>query len=107
MDRIWIFEPVRRRRRESGLVVVNVRPAARRSSVLSLAYTAAETGTGVEVSDELVWLGEAEPELLPQVAQGVARRAAGRGSGRRLPFREFRVDGSEERYSELVAGVGP
>jgi hypothetical protein len=76
VDRLWIFPPMRRGRRESGLVAVSVFGTAgeERRRLLTVAYTAERTGRGLTIEPVFTQEGEAPPELLPRVMEGVVRR---------------------------------
>lgn len=99
IDRLWIFPPIRRGRRERGLVAVSLRrEAGERRLLLTAAYQAERTGRGLTVEHTFQEEGEAPPELLPRVMEGVVRRA-GQGHG---DAREVAVDGSAERFEALL-----
>jgi hypothetical protein len=76
MDRIWIFPPLVRGRKEWGLVAVSCLtddPSQR--SVVTGRYAAELTGTGVLFESEFVSEGRAPPDRLPVVMDGVVRRS--------------------------------
>lgn len=98
IDRIWIFPPVRRGRRERGLVAVSTfQPEAERRTMVTVAYNAEHTGKGVTVEPTFTWEGEAPPDRFPPVMQGVVRRA---GEGEEP--REVEIDRSPQRFEELM-----
>ena len=99
IDRLWIFPPVRRGRREQGLVAVTLfQPGEPRRAVVTVAYTAEHTGRGVTVEPTFADVGAAEPDRFPPVMQGVVRRA-GEGSGEP---REVEIGGSAARFEEMM-----
>jgi hypothetical protein len=99
IDRLWIFPPVRRGRRETGLVAVSLfQPGHERREVVTVAYNAEHTGKGVTVEPTFTGVGEAEPDRFPPVMQGVVRRA-GEGSGEP---REVHIEAEPTRFEELM-----
>jgi hypothetical protein len=99
VDRLWIFPPVRRGRREQGLVAVSLfQPGQERRAVVTVAYNAEHTGKGVTVQPVFTDVGEAEPDRFPPVMQGVVRRA-GEGAGEP---REVQIEADPTRFEELM-----
>jgi hypothetical protein len=99
IDRLWIFPPVRRGRREQGLVAVSLfQEGQERREVVTVAYTAEHTGKGVTVEPTFATVGEAPPDVFPPVMQGVVRRS-GDDSG--AP-REVVVEASPTSFEELM-----
>jgi len=100
LDRLWIFPPVRTGRREQGLVAVStfLDAAADRRSMVTVAYKAEHTGKGVTVEPTFTREGEAVPDLLPRVIQGVVRR----GGDEKGEAREVLVERSAEAFEELL-----
>ncbi len=102
VDRLWLFPPHRRGRREHGLVAASGwaegSPPAERDGegrvLATLAYRAEETGRGVTFESRFREEGEAPVDRLPRIMAGVVRRAPtgagdpavaeGRGEVRRL-----------------------
>ncbi len=66
--------------------------------MVTVAYNAEHTGTGVTVEPIFTREGEAPADRFPPVMQGVVRRA-GEGSGEP---REVEIDASPERFEELM-----
>ena len=100
IDRLWIFPPVRRGRREQGLVAVStfVDDVEDRRSMVTVPYVAEHTGQGVSVAPTFTREGEAPPDRFPGVIEGVVRR-----SGDELGEpREIDIDGSAARFEELL-----
>lgn len=100
MDRLWIFPPVRKGRREQGLVAVStfLDDAEDRRSMVTVKYVAEHTGQGVTVTPAFMREGDAPPDRFPTVIEGVVRR-----SGAELGEpREVEIDGDPARFEELL-----
>lgn len=96
IDGLWRFPPLRRGRRESGLLAAGVFPPGSpeglspggpeaaaplptpgipdRRILVTLAWRAEETGKGVTFEPRFAEEGEAPPDRLPRVMAGVVRR---------------------------------
>jgi hypothetical protein len=99
VDRLWIFPPVRKGRREQGLVAVSTFLVGEdRRVMITVAYTAEHTGTGVTFDAAFTQEGEAPPERFPSVMAGVVRRS-GEGLGE---AREVKIHGSAEKFEQLL-----
>lgn len=99
IERLWIFPPARRGRRERGLVAVStLRDGEERRGMVTVAYSAEQTGTGVAFEPIFTLEGEATPDRFPSVMRGVVRRA-GEAQG---DAREIAIDGSAEKFEELM-----
>jgi len=99
VDRLWIFPPARRGRREQGLVAVSTYlDGEERRVMVTVSYNAEHTGQGVSVDTSFTQEGEAPPERFPGVMAGVVRRA-GEGQGE---AREVEIGGSAEKFEELL-----
>jgi len=104
IDRLWIFPPLRRGRRERGLVAASLHAGeGERRLLVTAAYQAERTGRTLTVEHTLHEEGEAPPELLPRVMEGVVRRA---GDGFGDP-REVAVDRSALTFSALMDEFDP
>ena len=102
VDRLWIFPPVRRGRREQGLVAVSTfLDGEDRRVIITAAYTAEQTGGGVTFEASFTQEGEAPPERFPSVMAGVVRRS-GEGLGE---AREVEILGSAEKFEQLLEEV--
>ena len=102
VDRLWIFPPVRRGRREQGLVAVSTfLDGEDRRVIITAAYTAEQTGGGVTFEASFTQEGEAPPERFPSVMAGVMRRS-GEGLGE---AREVEILGSAEKFEQLLEEV--
>jgi hypothetical protein len=103
VDRIWIFPPLVRGRREWGLVAVSGLTEEPTQRVLYTArYSAELTGTGKTFESEVSLEGSAPPDRLPRVMDGVARR-----SDLQLgDAKEVEIQGDADRLQELVKSYG-
>lgn len=100
IDRLWIFPPVRRGRREQGLVALStfLDGSDDRRGLVTAAYAAEHTGRGVSVTPSVSHEGEAPPDRFPTVIEGVVRR-----SGDELGEpREVEIGGEPARFEELL-----
>lgn len=100
VDRVWVFPPRIKGRRESGLVVVSRFPpdgATERRDLFTASYAAERTGKGLTVEWGLSEEGTAPPDRLPPVMEGVVRRAGGDED----EPREVGLGGDLERIEEL------
>jgi hypothetical protein len=113
IDRLWIFPPLIRGRREWGLVAASVFPdgaAAEgagaedaRRGLHTAPYTAERTGQGLVVTNELLEQGELPSDRLPRVMSGVVHR-----SPEELGEpREVKIEGSIEAVAALMAEFDP
>ena len=99
MDRLWVFPPLKRGRRERGLVAASVfLEGEERRSVLTASYTAERSGLDLRIDASFTQEGDAPPEFLPRVMEGVVRRA---GEGLGEPT-EVEIDGDADRFEALL-----
>jgi len=104
VDRLWIFPPIKRGRRERGLVAVSLfLEGEERRRILTVSYSAERTGHGLTVDHSFHEEGDAPPELLPRVMEGVVRRA---GEAYGEP-RQVEIEGDPERFGALVDEFDP
>ena len=99
IDRLWLFPPVRRGRREQGLVAVSTfLEGQERRGMVTVAYTAEHSGAGVSIETSFTQEGEAFPERFPAVMLGVVNRT------RETPgeAREVEISGSGQKFEELM-----
>jgi hypothetical protein len=76
VDRIWIFPPLVRGRKEWGLVTVAcLTEDGSQRALVTGRYTAELTGKGLVFESEFASEGLAPPERFPRVMDGVARRS--------------------------------
>ena len=76
MDRLWLFPPLIRGRKEWGLVAVSCHtqdPPKR--ELITGRYLAELTGLGISFQPEVTSEGLAPPDRLPRVMDGVVRRS--------------------------------
>jgi hypothetical protein len=104
LDRLWIFPPMRRGRRERGLIAVCAfREGEERRSLVTVTYTAEHSGKeGVSVETSFTHEGEAPADRFPGVMRGVVLRS---GKERGEP-REIEVAGSAEKLDDLLEELG-
>mgnify|MGYP001420073793 FL=1 len=101
IDRLWLFPPVRRGRREQGLVAVSTfLEGQQRRAMVTVAYTAEHSGAGVSIETWFTQEGEALPERFPAVMLGVVNRT------KETPgeAREVEISGSGQKFEELMEG---
>lgn len=98
LDTLWIFPPLARGRRESGVVVAGCLAPDRRRLLVTAAYTAEETGKGIDFRLTLQHQGAAPADRLPRVVAGVSDRT-GAESG---TAREIVLGGELERFEALL-----
>ncbi|MGD2071670.1 MAG: hypothetical protein PVI57_23600 [Gemmatimonadota bacterium] len=120
LDRIWIFPPLTRGRREWGLVAAGRKVGepsgaaedeggapgdrnTRRRSLFVAPYTAERTGRGLYLDMRLEEQGEAPVDRLPRIMDGVVRRA---GDDLGDP-REIEVAGDADRFEEFLEEFDP
>lgn len=103
-DRLWIFPPLRRGRREWGLVAASCyMENQERRRLVTATYVAERTGRSLRIEPALNVEGDATPDLLPRVMNGVVRR-----SGEALGDpREIEVSGRSENLDELLSEFDP
>ena len=103
MDRVWIFPPLVRGRKEWGLVAVSCRtedPDQR--ELLTGSFVAELTGQGPVFQPQVASEGSAPPDRLPRIMDGVVRR-----SDLQLEVpREVEVGGDPDRFQALVSEYG-
>ena len=104
IDRLWIFPPLIRGRREWGLVAASVFTAdGERRGLHTAPYTAERTGQGLQITFDLLEQGDAPPDRLPRVMSGVVHRSAEELG----EAREVAVEGSPGTIAELMAEFDP
>ena len=100
MDRLWIFPPLRRGRRERGLVAVSVYlDGEERRSLLTASYNGERSGVDLTIESSFTQEGDAPPDFLPRIMEGVVRRA---GEGLGEPT-EVKIEGDPERFETLLS----
>jgi len=103
IDRVWIFPPLIRGRKEWGLVAVSgLTGDPLRRTLYTARYSAELTSTGTSLEFGVTVEGEAPPDRLLRVMDGVARR-----SDLQLgEAREFEIGGDAGRFLVLVKERG-
>ena len=104
IDRLWIFPPLIRGRKEWGLVAASVYTEEdERRKLHTAPYTAERTGAGLTVTNDLHEQGWAPPGNLIRVMSGVVHR-----SPEELGEpREVVVEGIAEVLADLMAEFDP
>lgn len=104
VDRLWIFPPIRRGRRERGLVAASLfLEGDERRRIVTVTWAAERNGRTLTVDQAFHDEGDAPPDFLPRVMEGVVRRA---GEGYGDP-REVEIGGDPERFAALVDEFDP
>ncbi len=101
MDRVWIFPPRVRGRKESGLLVVSrfaLDGDPERRRLFTASYSAERTGKGLTLDWSLSEEGAAPPDRFPPVVAGVGRRAGDTEVGPR----NIGLEGDPDRLAELL-----
>jgi len=99
IDRLWLFPPVCRGRREQGLVAVSIfLEGEERRAMVTVAYTAEHSGAGVSIETSFTQEGEALPDRFPAVMVGVVTRTKGTHG----EAREVEISGSGQKFEELM-----
>lgn len=99
LDRLWIFPPMVRGRKEWGLVAAGCFAEGGHLRLVTASYSAERTGAGLEVDMRVREEGSAPPDRFPRVMQGVARRSE-------LDLGEARlveISGNQESFEDLMA----
>ncbi len=98
VDRLWIFPPLIRGRREWGLVAAGCFDGSGARRLVTARYAAQRTGKGLYLDTQLVDQGVAPADRLPRVMEGVVKRGpAPLGSPR-----PEEVGGSAEAFDALM-----
>lgn len=105
LDRLWIFPPMRRGRRERGLIAVSAFQAGEeRRSLLTVTYVAEHSGKeGVKVETAFTREGEAPADRFGAVMKGVVLR----GGEERGEPKEVEIGGSAESLEQLIDEFDP
>ena len=98
IDRLWLFPPRVRGRREQGLLVASCFAGESSRRLVTVRYSAERTGKGLYFDARLVDEGMAPPARVPAMMRGVADRSPDPlGSPR-----EVDVGGDAEAFGALV-----
>ena len=99
IDRLWIFPPLRKGRNERGLVAASLfLDEGERRRVLTVSYVAHRSGLELSVEPKLSEEGDAPPELLPRVMDGVVRRAGENHSD----ARPVAIEGDPDAFQSIL-----
>ena len=104
IDRLWIFPPLVRGRREWGLVAASCFDGQGARRLVTARYEAERTGKGLYLDSRLLDEGVAPPDRLPRVMEGVVKRGPEPLGSPRL----VEVGGGAEAFDALMgdfAGV--
>lgn len=112
IDRIWIFPPLVRGRREWGLVAAGCFDGGGARRLVTARYSAERTGRGLYLDTRLLDEGVAPSDRLPRVMEGVVRRGPEPlGSPRVVEldggvdaYESFMADFPGDLFEEAVAG---
>ncbi len=98
IDRLWIFPPLIRGRREWGLVAAGCFEGSGARRLVTARYAAQRTGKGLYLDTQLVDQGVAPADRLPRVMEGVVKRGpAPLGSPR-----PAEVGGSADAFAAVI-----
>jgi len=103
IDRLWIFPPLRKGRKEWGLVAASCFADGGMRRLITASYQAERTGTSLTVDCAMTEEGQAPAERLPRVMMGVERRSELALGDPRM----FDVGGEEDRFTELLEEFDP
>lgn len=112
VDRLWVFPPLVRSRREWGLVAAGCFEGRDARRLVTAAYSAERTGRGLYLEVRLLDEGVAPPDRLPRVMAGVVQRAPEtlghprivEIGGEASAFDALMSDFGSELFAESVAG---
>lgn len=103
LDRLWIFPPIRKGRRENGVLAAGCFAEDERRLLVTLAYRAEETGKGVTFEHAFQEEGEAPVDRLAGIIEGVVQRF-GEAPG---DPRSVALDGDPEVFRALLEELDP
>ena len=115
IDRLWVFPPLIRGRREWGLVAASCFDGGTARRRVTATYAAQRTGRGLYLDTALLDQGVAPADRLPRVMEGVVRRGPAPLGGPRIvevggaeeAFDAFMEDFADELFKEAVKGPPP
>lgn len=103
VDRLWVFPPLVRSRREWGLVAAGCFEGRDARRLVTAAYAAERTGRGLYLDVRLLDEGVAPPDRLPRVMAGVVRRAPEPLGHPRI----VDIGGEADAFDALMSDFGP
>lgn len=102
IDRLWIFPPLIRGRREWGLVAASSFEGQRARRLVTARYSARRTGRGLYLDARYLDQGVAPADRLPRVMEGVVRRGPAPLGGPRV----VEVGGDPAAFDAFMKGFG-
>ena len=103
IDRLWVFPPLIRGRKEWGLVAASCFADGGARRLYTAQYTAERSGASLTVEAGMAEEGQAPPDRLPRVMNGVVRRSEiDLGEPRTVE-----IAGDPERFQELMSEFDP
>ena len=103
IDRLWLFPPLIRGRREWGLVAASCFADGGARRLYTAQYSAERSGTSLTVDAGIAEEGQAPPDRLPQVMIGVVRRSqVDLGEPRTVE-----ISGDADKFQELMSEFDP
>lgn len=103
IDRLWIFPPLVRGRREWGLVAASCFDENGSRRLVTARYAAERTGKGLFLDTRLADEGSAPSDRLPRIMEGVAARGPGPLGNPTMVV----VEGGEEAWQNLLGEFDP
>ena len=103
IDRLWIFPPLKRGRREWGLVAASCFESDESRRLITARYAAERTGKGLFLDAQMAEEGSAPADRLPRVMEGVASRSPGPLGNPKM----VEVAGGEEAWEALLGEYDP
>jgi hypothetical protein len=103
IDRLWIFPPLVRGRRERGLLVATCFTGDDRRAVHTVTYSAERTGMTLEIEPTITEEGLSPDDRVPRLILGVVTRSE-------LDLgqpREIAIEGTPGRFEELLGEFDP
>ncbi len=99
IDRLWIFPPMKRGRQEWGVIAASCfAEEGDRRALYTLRYSAELTGAGTTFESEITPEGEAPPDRLPRVMEGVVRRSEDQLGNPRV----IEIEGRAEVFDQVL-----
>ena len=103
IDRLWVFPPLIRGRREWGLVAASCFADGGARRLYTAQYSAERSGTSLTVEAGMAEEGQAPPDRLPRVMNGVVRRSEiNLGEPRTVE-----IGGDPDKFQELMSEFDP
>lgn len=103
IDRLWVFPPLIRGRKEWGLVAASCFAEGGARRLYTAQYSAERSGTSLTVDAGMAEEGQAPPDRLPRIMTGVVRRSeVDLGEPRTV-----KIAGDPEKFRELMNEFDP